>query len=297
MAVPLPRLVLDFLSDAFQFDARIWRTLGLLLFRPGHLTREYLAGHRQRYIPPVRLYLFVSIVFFLTVGLLSAKFVQFNFRVPSYQFQTGAPAAATRTGAAGASTAKAGGGASSPAAATDIGSAIRAGFAQALEKQSPKAARHTRSVEAWLMSHSRVARANPAKFQREFWSNAPKVLFFLIPVFALLLKVLYILRRRFYSEHLIFALHYHSMFFLNGLAMVLLSLGADLVPTIPGQMLSWAAGLLGLWTAVYIFPAMRTVYADTWPRAIGRGVTLMLLYMIAVGMGTIGAIAVTFAMS
>ncbi|MGH8225216.1 MAG: DUF3667 domain-containing protein, partial [Gammaproteobacteria bacterium] len=295
LAVPLPRLILDFLSDVFQFDARIWRTLGLMLFRPGHLTREYLAGHRQRYIPPVRLYLFVSIAFFLTVGLLPAKFIQ--FKVPSYQFQPNAPAAATRTGAVGASTAKAGERVPSPGAATHIGDAVRAGFAQALQKQTPETATRTRAFQAWLTSHSLVVKANPAKFQREFWSNVPKVLFFLIPLFALLLKLLYLLRRRYYSEHLIFALHYHSVVFLNGLAIVLLSLGANLAPAIPGHILGWAAALLGLWTALYIFPALRTAYADTWPRAIGRGVALMLLYMVALLFGTVGAIGVTFAMA
>ena len=295
LAVPLPRLILDFLSDAFQFDARIWRTLGLMLFRPGHLTREYLAGHRQRYIPPVRLYLFVSIAFFLTVGFLPAKFIQ--FKVPSYQLEPGAPTAATRTGGATAATAKAGARVPSPAAATNIGDAVRAGFAQALQKQSPQTAGHTRAFEAWLTSHSRVAKANPAKFRREFRSNFPKVLFFLIPVFALLLKLLYLLRRRYYSEHLIFALHYHSVVFLNGLAIVLLSLWASSVPAIPEHILHWVAGLLGLWTGFYIFPALRTAYADTWPRAIGRGVTLMLFYMVALMFGTVGAVAVTFAMT
>ena len=46
-------------------DSRLWRTLAALLLRPGYLTREFLAGRRARYLPPVRLYLVISLVFFL----------------------------------------------------------------------------------------------------------------------------------------------------------------------------------------------------------------------------------------
>src|SRR5215472_17392273 len=46
------------------FDGRFWRSLIALFFRPGRLTREYLAGRRRRYVRPARLYLFSTLVFF-----------------------------------------------------------------------------------------------------------------------------------------------------------------------------------------------------------------------------------------
>src|SRR6516164_3976428 len=52
-------------EDLTHADSRLWRTLGALLFRPGFLTREFLDGRRARYLPPVRLYLVLSVVFFL----------------------------------------------------------------------------------------------------------------------------------------------------------------------------------------------------------------------------------------
>src|SRR5215469_6728606 len=52
-------------EDLTHTDSRLWRTLGALLCRPGYLTREFLAGRRARYLPPVRLYLVISVVFFL----------------------------------------------------------------------------------------------------------------------------------------------------------------------------------------------------------------------------------------
>jgi hypothetical protein len=63
-----------FLRDATEVmthaDARVWRTLVPLLIRPGFLTREYFAGRRARYLQPFRLYLILSVVFFLLSALL-----------------------------------------------------------------------------------------------------------------------------------------------------------------------------------------------------------------------------------
>lgn len=56
-------------EDLTHADSRLWRTLSALLFRPGLLTREFLEGRRARYLPPVRLYLVVSVIFFIIVGL------------------------------------------------------------------------------------------------------------------------------------------------------------------------------------------------------------------------------------
>ena len=57
------------LESVSHADSRLWRTLWYLLSRPGFLTREFFAGRRVRYLPPFRLYLVISVVFFLVVGL------------------------------------------------------------------------------------------------------------------------------------------------------------------------------------------------------------------------------------
>src|SRR5262245_16324656 len=62
-----------FASEAFESvthaDSRLWRTLGYLLVRPGFLTREFFSGRRARYLPPFRLYLVISLLFFVVAGL------------------------------------------------------------------------------------------------------------------------------------------------------------------------------------------------------------------------------------
>jgi uncharacterized protein DUF3667 len=62
-----------FAGEAFESishaDSRLWRTLLYLLIRPGFLTREFFEGRRVRYLPPFRLYLVISVVFFIVIGL------------------------------------------------------------------------------------------------------------------------------------------------------------------------------------------------------------------------------------
>jgi hypothetical protein len=54
--------------ELLSFDGKIWRTLGLLLFRPGFLALEYAAGRRRAYVNPVRVLLVAIIVYVLAQG-------------------------------------------------------------------------------------------------------------------------------------------------------------------------------------------------------------------------------------
>ena len=56
-------------EEVFAFDARVLRTLKPLLFKPGYVAQEYLAGKRARFVPPFRLYLLVSFVMFVAMAL------------------------------------------------------------------------------------------------------------------------------------------------------------------------------------------------------------------------------------
>jgi hypothetical protein len=70
---PRVHTVGHFAGEAFESishaDSRLWRTLLFLLVKPGRLTREFFEGRRVRYLPPFRLYLVISVLFFLIVGL------------------------------------------------------------------------------------------------------------------------------------------------------------------------------------------------------------------------------------
>jgi len=60
-------VILHLLDDILSFDSRASRTLFPLLFKPGFLTNEYIKGRRVHYVPPLRLYLFISIIFFISI--------------------------------------------------------------------------------------------------------------------------------------------------------------------------------------------------------------------------------------
>lgn len=74
---PHPPTVGHLLGETFESlthaDSRLWRTLGTLLARPGELTREWFAGRRASYMPPIRLYLVLSVAFFLMVALSAGR--------------------------------------------------------------------------------------------------------------------------------------------------------------------------------------------------------------------------------
>src|SRR5215469_10278688 len=78
-------LMHDFVKDVASFDSRILRTARALLFRPGELPLAFREGRTQPYVPAVRLYLFVSLAFFLILGFSQIAIVQF---VPEARLET-----------------------------------------------------------------------------------------------------------------------------------------------------------------------------------------------------------------
>ena len=76
----LRRTVWSFLwevtEDFITLESRFLRTIGLLIFLPGVLTKSYVEGKRTRYVPPVRLYLIVSLLFFVALSLTNVAIVK-----------------------------------------------------------------------------------------------------------------------------------------------------------------------------------------------------------------------------
>jgi hypothetical protein len=61
---PFYFLFTHFFEDFTHYDGQFWRTIRYLLFVPGKLTNEYLAGRRQQFVAPVKLYIFISFIAF-----------------------------------------------------------------------------------------------------------------------------------------------------------------------------------------------------------------------------------------
>ena len=84
-----PVLLRELLADFLDFDSRFARTMRPLLFHPGKLTRDYLDGRRFRYTPPLRLYIFASMAFFLIAAMLANSAITNSGEGDIFQFGTG----------------------------------------------------------------------------------------------------------------------------------------------------------------------------------------------------------------
>lgn len=271
--VSVRAMFMDLLEDQFIVGHRLPNTLKGLLLHPGLLTAEHLNGRIARYIAPFRLYLASSLLFFLLLSITSlqmlerANFGEGRDRVPGAQMDS---LALARLDSLLADTLLPAGVRPSLAIGRDtvlnrlsradslVASrrAERTNWAEGAEVRTGMAA-----VDSLLMARIRTLGTMEVDeavrtVAREFFGWVPTVMFVLLPVFALVLKALYIRRRRYYAEHFVFLLHAHSFVFLMFSALLLLrELGA---------LNEWVVmGLLG-WTVVYIYLAMRRVYGQGW---------------------------------
>ena len=60
----------DILHGVFHFEGKVWRTLPMLAWRPGQLTRRYVDGERARFVSPVALFLFTVFLMFAAISAL-----------------------------------------------------------------------------------------------------------------------------------------------------------------------------------------------------------------------------------
>lgn len=99
----------------------------------------------------------------------------------------------------------------------------------------------------------------------------PRMMFAMLPIFALLLKFLYVRRGRYYVEHFIFSLHFHAFVFL----LLTVYMGLEYVPGVAGSGLGVAvAG----WMLLYLFIAMKTVYGQPFLKTAVKYFTLLWCY-------------------
>lgn len=59
----------QFIEAMTDLDGRFWRSLGALMVQPGRLSREWLDGRRQRWMPPMALFLLATVLYFIAPGL------------------------------------------------------------------------------------------------------------------------------------------------------------------------------------------------------------------------------------
>jgi hypothetical protein len=234
-------------EDLTHADSRLWRTLVALLFRPGQLTREFLAGHRARYLPPLRLYLVLSVVFFLLAGFVhpSAKVVevggQEHGRVGVKVYDVNAPDRPGET--------------HEQHIARDCSGWTYNGPWR--EKFAPLLPDICRKIEE----------DRGRSLQEAFLHNVPRAMFVFLPLLAAIMTLLYWRPRHYYVEHLLLFVHNHAFVFLLGALALLVP---DFLPGI--SLLRGALFFYFLW---YMYRSMRVVYGQ------GRALTLSKLAVLS----------------
>lgn len=292
-----PAVIGDFIAETFEIDGRLSRTLKTLLFYPGKLTTAYIAGRRVHYSPPVRFYLFTSLLAFLLISIEADRNINFNIDDDEIEVSTehnqpmaGSQQAATDNDAKP----------DQQPSSDDAVSADADELADAADTPNvPMASSDTQDDDEltffggqpWHPQHNplhigflpdqanallnqRTARIkaniprikeNPGLLMDQFLRYLPQTLLVLLPVFALILKLFYPFTRRYYTEHVIFSIHMHSFSLLVVIIALLLNELEDITTR------SWLdAGLNGLsvitllWVPVYALLAQKRVYQQGW---------------------------------
>jgi hypothetical protein len=279
-AVSLHVLARDFADEYLSFDSRLFRTLLNLFFRPGFLTRQYLVGRRERYVRPLRLYIVASLLFFLALSLVQ----------PLGRVMDGERGAEMRLSEAFGMLTEDGTQPTGPTAADTVAVpadpvATGAGEPAARPPDMPQIV----DVGPWQIDvGARAERLGgmtfeglAAAFRDSFERYLPRMMFLLLPLFALILKLLYVRRRWYYAEHFIFALHVHAFFFAVFLLLLVLPGGTVLTR------------VLMLWGLLYLFIAMRHVYRQSWLKTGLKYLTLTAVYSVALLLTFAGLVVTT----
>lgn len=270
-------MVADLLEDELTVDRRLPATLRPLFLRPGQLTVDYVNGRIARYIRPFRLYLVSSVIFFVLLSVFSLRFIREAVALtePTVPADTVSQAELRERAAARADpaiadetvvdTAPAAPGAdrpdpddagptpSDPRPSTDMDARTMAFLADVNVNLGHPAL--DSAAAAKLRQLSRMEPAEAAeRVVGDFLRYGSWVMFVLLPLFALVLKLLYVRRRRFYAEHFIFLLHTHAFVFLMFSVLVLL--------VMLGWSRGWVVGAILAWIAGYVYLAMRRVYGQ-----------------------------------
>ncbi len=288
--VPGGEMFREFLKDEFHFDFRIVRTILPMLFRPGFLTAEYVAGRRVRYSPPLRTYVFISVIMFALIAIQAKR---------SHIVQTGIPKAGTEAKTEAGKAGEHEGQKSKAPLNTDdividynaltqehIKDSVLAEIRAARADTGRKASTFDKAMERGL----EMVLEDKEKFLEVLLERAAQAMFLLMPIFALLLKLLYIRRKRQYMEHLVFALHSHSHAFLM------------FVLVLAGGLTHWA--WLQPWLKwpliaipIYFFLAMKRYYGQSWGKTLAKYLLLLGGYafiLLAAGVAVLVASVVWF---
>jgi hypothetical protein len=199
-------IVGHFVSDYFHFDSKFFRSLVPLFTKPGFLTRQYLEGKRVRYIHPLRLFFFVTIIFMISTSYFYNRFgdAMKNSMVHGEK------------------------------GLADIDTAYLSTLHDSVRIKIPG------RKDSLTVAEVRVTKATAQRQIGKLRSgmdlvfrNLKYVTFLLLPVYALIFHLLFIRRKSFYVDHVVYTMHVQTfVYFFFGVLLWLpfiVPIGLDLL--------------------------------------------------------------------
>ncbi len=235
---PFKEVLSEAADSTFTFDSRFFRTLIPLVTKPGFLTGEYNLGRRARYVTPFKLYFFISFVLFFMLTIIDVEIITFT-NTPKKQTELSSPA---------------------PDSLQVRPSKPPADSLGTVDKLQRKI------LQKLAQQEDNIKQINTAVVKR-----LPQLLFLLMPVFALLLKLLYRRSAQFYLSHLIFSIHFHAFVFLVLIVRLLIYIVSD----------SKLSAVLLVLIPIYLFLSLKRVHSESlWMRLIKSFVLLLTYFLI-----------------
>ncbi len=317
------QLLQEAFGDLLELDSRLWRTVLPLLTKPGQLTRDYLEGRRARYMPPFRTYLVLSVIFFVVAFFDPQKDLGLFFE-PEPE-----PTAEEIAATVEAAEAKAAEGAKQHEAALEklqqlnadgvvpddliaeivdddddfqvvfgpdgeesdlFGDCENASISD--EEDMPEWVKKRFSDERVKQICLRNQVRGNENFSDALLDNVPVALIVLLPLMALVLKVLYPLSRRYFVEHLLFFVHFHAFFFLMLILQILFSRATSLLGPEDSAVDNISVLILvvaSFYIPVYLYKAMRHVYGQGFLITFVKYLMLSIAYMMGATFTMLGA--------
>ena len=194
---PIWSLIGETVSDTFTVDGRLARTLPVLLFRPGRLTRNYTEGKRARYVPPFRLFLLASLLFYFMLFALVTPGQWLN------SIDDDTRAEIEQSLAEGAEV-------------PELDETARAQLEQAnITVHAPD------EIRVDVEERISAVLNRPDQFAAELEKWLPRLSILLVPMTVIALCLLHVWRRSlFVYDHAIHALHLHSWIYITGAFMM-----------------------------------------------------------------------------
>lgn len=257
-------LLHELTHEFLHLDGKIFLTFKTLVLFPGRLTAEFLSGRRARFIGPVRLYLTMSLLFFLLMAHGTGDKHSTKVKVK----QTDENAQITDK--------------DDPVQVEknkdDDGVTINIGDTEAQKSQK----------SSWLRQYLHRKISDPEAFKHEMITNTSHAIFLMVPVFALALRMAYYKRSYRYPAYIYFSLHYHAfVFLLFAVSALLLWLHSGLLDA-----LMFFVILFG--PLIYLHLSMRRVFGGTHFRTALRIAALSALYLPALSLVLLLAVVATY---